>query len=46
MKLEEYNKYTLFGIACKCGFKSRTSFNRIFKQETGLSPSDYKKKYS
>ncbi len=41
--LEEYKNYNLFGIACECGFKSRTSFNRIFKKETGFSPSEYKK---
>jgi AraC-like DNA-binding protein len=41
--LDNYKDYNLFGIACECGFKSRTSFNRIFKKETGLSPSDFKK---
>ncbi|WP_438425702.1 helix-turn-helix domain-containing protein [Aquimarina macrocephali] len=40
-----YDNYSLFGIACECGFKSRTSFNRIFKKETGLSPSVYKKQF-
>lgn len=35
---------TLLGIAFECGFKSKTSFNRIFKKETGLSPSEYRKK--
>ncbi len=43
---EAYKNYNLFGIACECGFKSRTSFNRIFKKETGLSPSEYKKSIS
>ncbi len=38
-------KYTLFGIASECGFKSRTSFNRIFKRETGFSPSAYKNRH-
>ncbi|WP_158655220.1 helix-turn-helix domain-containing protein [Flavivirga eckloniae] len=42
MPLDAYKNYNIFGIACECGFKSRTSFNRIFKRETGLSPSDYK----
>ncbi|GAA3635730.1 hypothetical protein GCM10022397_21580 [Flavivirga jejuensis] len=45
IKLDTCKKYTLFGIACECGFKSRTSFNRIFKKETGFSPSEYKKKH-
>ncbi len=47
MRLEHvYENYNLFGIACECGFKSRTSFNRIFKKETGYSPSAYKKSLS
>lgn len=36
-------KYTLLSIAYDCGFPSKTSFNRIFKQKTGMSPSRYKK---
>ncbi|WP_394751064.1 helix-turn-helix domain-containing protein [Spongiimicrobium salis] len=43
ISLMHYKNYNLFGIACECGFKSRTSFNRTFKKETGLSPSEYKK---
>lgn len=39
----EVENYTLLGIAFDCGFKSKTSFNRIFKKETGLSPSQFKK---
>ena len=38
----KYENYTLLGIAYECGFSSKTSFNRIFKKETGLSPSEYK----
>ncbi|MGB5821376.1 MAG: helix-turn-helix domain-containing protein [Saonia sp.] len=37
-------KYTLLAIAYDCGFKSKSSFNRIFKKETGISPKDYRKK--
>jgi len=40
----ENDNLTLLGIAYESGFKSKTSFNRIFKKETGLSPSEYKKK--
>ncbi|SHO63440.1 helix-turn-helix domain-containing protein [Algoriphagus zhangzhouensis] len=40
-----FSHLTLLGIAFDCGFKSKTSFNRIFKKETGLSPSEYRKKY-
>lgn len=39
-------KYTLLAIAFDCGFKSKSSFNRIFKKTTNLSPSDYRKKES
>jgi len=39
----DYDGLTLLGIAYESGFKSKTSFNRIFKKETGLSPSEYKK---
>ncbi|WP_435416330.1 helix-turn-helix domain-containing protein [Polaribacter aestuariivivens] len=46
INLDNYKNYNLFGIASECGFKSRTSFNRIFKKETGLSPSDFKKNIS
>lgn len=34
---------TIWGIASQCGFNSKTSFNRIFKKQTGLTPSQYQK---
>jgi len=39
---EEDKKYTLLSIAFDCGFQSKTSFNRVFKQKTGMSPSKYR----
>ena len=42
MKDERYDHYTLLAIGLECGFKSKASFNRIFKKVTGLSPSKYK----
>jgi len=33
--------YTLLGIALDSGFSSKSSFNRVFKQFTGLSPQQY-----
>jgi AraC-like DNA-binding protein len=38
-----YAHLTLLALAYESGFKSKTSFNRVFKQRTGLSPSAYKK---
>lgn len=37
------HKYTLLSIAYECGFNSKTSFNRNFKDHTGKSPSEYLK---
>jgi len=33
--------YTLMAIAYECGFNSKSSFNRIFKEYTGQTPSEY-----
>lgn len=38
-----YKQYTILGIGLECGFNSKTSFNRIFKEETGFTPTEYKK---
>ena len=45
MFLPEYDKYTLAGLAYECGFQSKATFNRIFKQKTGKSPSTYKQEF-
>src|SRR5581483_11177406 len=37
-----YDHITLLGIAFESGFNSKTTFNRIFKQITGKSPTEYK----
>ena len=36
-----YSNLTLLGIAMECGFNSKASFNRIFKQLTGQTPTEY-----
>ncbi|AXT20399.1 helix-turn-helix domain-containing protein [Flavobacteriaceae bacterium AU392] len=36
-------KKTFYGIALDSGFNSKSAFNRIFKDYTGLTPSQYKK---
>ncbi len=38
---EDLQQYSIMGIAFDCGFKSKSSFNRIFKKETGVSPTQY-----
>jgi len=34
---------SLLGIALECGFNSKSTFNRVFKQYTGKNPSEYQK---
>ncbi len=36
----------LIDIAFRCGFNSQSYFSYCFKEHTGLSPKDYRKKYS
>jgi AraC-like DNA-binding protein len=40
---KKFAHLTLLAIAYDCGFNSKSSFNNIFKQYTGLTPSEYKK---
>src|SRR5206468_720191 len=42
MKDPAYDRITLLGIAYDCGFNSKTTFNRAFKQILGKSPAEYK----
>ena len=42
----DFNHFSVLGIAFECGFNSKTSFNRIFKEETGHTPTSYKKSES
>ena len=40
--LEEGNKcLTILAIALDCGFNSKSSFNRVFKQKTGKTPGEF-----
>jgi len=36
-----HKELTLLSMAFECGFESKSTFNRSFKQETGLTPSQY-----
>lgn len=42
MSHPDFKNYTLLAIAYESGFSSKTTFNRIFKKETGTSPSKYR----
>ena len=37
----ENKKFTILSIAFDCGFNSKSSFNKYFKKETNLTPSEY-----
>lgn len=37
----EHKKSTLLGIALDCGFNSKTTFNRAFKKQIGLTPKQF-----
>jgi AraC-like DNA-binding protein len=37
------DRYTVLALALDAGFNSKTTFNRIFKEKTGLTPKDYRK---
>lgn len=42
IKNQENKNTKMLTIAFDSGFKSKTSFNRIFKKHTGLTPTEYK----
>ena len=42
---EEYQKYDLVSIAKMCGFSSKATFNRVFKEKEGVTPSEFRKQF-
>ena len=46
LKDPKYEHITLLGISYECGFNSKTTFNRVFKNITGMTPINYKKSIS
>lgn len=43
MKDPSFSNYKILAIGYESGFKSKTSFNRVFKNHTGITPSEYRK---
>jgi len=41
LKDPRYKNITILGMAFECGFNSKASMNRIFKNQTGQTPSKY-----
>ena len=46
MSLPKYENYTLNGIALECGFNSKSTFYRAFKNEEGITPKAYKDSFA
>ncbi|MFW0717668.1 helix-turn-helix domain-containing protein [Pedobacter sp. N23S346] len=38
-----YSHYNILGIALEAGFNSKTTFNKAFKENTGISPSEFQR---
>ena len=36
-------QFTILGLGIDSGFNSKTSLNRVFKQQTGMSPSEFRR---
>jgi AraC-like DNA-binding protein len=43
-KAKEHRYKTLLALALECGFNSKSTFNRAFKKQTGMTPKDYLEK--
>lgn len=39
----KFQHYSLLGLGLECGFNSKSSFNRVFKEHTGLTPGAVRK---
>jgi len=45
MLSDKYKHYNILGIAYSAGFSSKTTFNTVFKNQTGVSPSEFVKQH-
>ncbi len=44
-KSDQQARTSILGIALACGFNSKSSFNSVFKRETGMTPRQYLKRH-
>ena len=40
----QLKRYTIVAVAMQCGFNSKASFQRVFKQHVGVSPNEFRKR--
>jgi AraC-like DNA-binding protein len=43
LKDPAFSHYSILAIGIHCGFKSKSSMNKVFKEMTGMTPSEYQK---
>ena len=41
---EDYEGYTIIVVVLESGFNSKSAFYRVFKEHTGITPLEYRKK--
>ena len=44
IKAGEFRRHTFYGIAQRCGFKNKSTFYKVFRDVTGLTPKAYAEK--
>jgi AraC-like DNA-binding protein len=45
LRLRKYRDYSILQIALECGFNSKSSFNSLFREYTGKTPTQYREFY-
>jgi len=46
MLSDKFKNFTILAVAFECGFNSKSAFNRIFKDQTGLTPKEFINQHS